>query len=1053
MKKILLAGFFLVTIHFGAWAQERTITGKVTAAEDGSALPGVNVLLKGTTTGTVTDISGNYTLSISESGGTLVFSIVGFKLLETETGTRAVVNVQMTEDSRQLTEVVVTAMGIERAERSLGYSVSAVGAKELTKTKSSSLLNALQGKVPGVNITSASGAPGASTRIIMRGFSSLGGSNQPLFVIDGVPVNNGVVADNDLNGGLDFGNRINDLHTEDIESINILRSASGTTLYGSRAASGVVLITTKNGRRDEMEGPQVAYTTSVTFDTPLKLPTYQNDYGQGFFGERDLLENTSWGPKFDGEDRVWGWVVNNQQQLKPYVALPDNVKDFWDVGTTFNNHISLSNASKESSYYASYGNVNSDGIMPTNADSYNRNTLSLRASTNLLDKMTASGSFNFVSKKNRFVPTGQDQSVYDNVVQTPRDISIIDHKDYNSTFNNLENYYSGYTLNPYYTLNEHGSKSSEERLYGNVMVTYPVNDYIKVSNRFGGDVSNTNVKLWRAITQVDRNDYNDDVGRVVIQDYFNREINNDLMLTFDKNIGGDIFLNVLVGHNINQREFRSSSARVTGLDLPNYFDLSNSSSTPVVDEYSEKRRLIGAYSSVNLSYKDFIFLTLNARNDWSSTLPKENRSFFYPGANVSVDLTGFVPALENIFTLAKVRAGWAKVGKDANPYLINSVFVRGEQTDGYRFLRYPLAGNINSFEVSDRLGNPNLTPEFTTEFEVGTDLRFFNGRARIDATYYDKTITDLIWNVNLSYTSGYSRQTLNLGELTNKGIELLVQASPFVSSDFEWEISFTYTKNNNKLVRLIEGLDQIDLGGTSSLGFVAKPGQPVGLFLGPVALTDDQGRIVVNSQGLPTSAPENQIYANSQNDFMAGIRNNLTYKGISLSFTFDIRHGGYMYSRTSEMMHFTGTAPNTVYNDRQPFIVPNSVVKVDEDDDGNPIYGENTTPIDAGNLYTYWGQSYGGGLFNKRFLVSKTFTKLRELRISYSLPAAILSTTPFTEVEVSLIGRNLFIWTPSDNHYVDPESTTFGNDLAADYGEYSATPTVKSMGINLRVTF
>lgn len=1050
MKKVLLLGLTAVLMLASSelWAQERTVSGIVSSADDGGPLPGVNVVIKGTTNGGVTDVDGKYSVMVPQGSGVLVFTFIGFETQEVEIGMRSTVDVQMNTDVQQLSEVIVTALGIEKEERSLGYAVTSIKNEALTRAQSPNALNALQGKVAGVNITSASGSPGASSRIILRGFSSLGGSNQPLFVVDGVPVNNGVVGDDDLNGGLDFGNRINDLNPEDIESLSILKGASGTTLYGSRAASGVIVITTKKGKAGIKKGAQITVNSSLTLDSPLKLPTFQNEYGQGFFGGVDLLENTSWGAKFDGVDRLWGHVVDNSQQFKPYVAQPDNIKDFWDIGKTYNNSVAISNGDENSNYYLSYGNINADGIMPTDADSYNRNTLSLRGSTTLTNKIKASASLNFVSKNNKFVPTGQDQSVYDNIMQTPRDISIIDHKDYKSLFNNLDNYYSGYTLNPYYVLNEHGANASENRFFGNVALTYPITDHITVTDRFGGDVSSTHAKSWRAITQVSRNDYNDDPGRVIVQDYFNREINNDLMINFNKTFGEDFSLGVLVGHNVNQREYRTSLARVTGLDLPNFYDLSNSPSTPVVDEYYERKRIMGVYSSIDLSYRNFLFLSLNGRNDWSSTLPKENRSFFYPGVNGGVDLAGIIPGIEDIFTLAKIRAGWARVGKDAGPYLINSVFVEGEQFDGFRYLRYPLAGNINAFEVSNRIGNSGLTPEFTTEFEIGGDFRFFNGRVRLDGAYYNRTITDLIWNANLSYATGYSTQTLNLGEITNKGIELLLSVSPVVTNNFTWDVSVNYTRNRNVLVRLAEGLDQVDLGGTGAMAFVGRPGQPLGLFLGPVALLDDQGRTIVNSQGLPTSDPENQIYGNSQYDFMAGLVNNLSYKGISLGFTLDLRQGGLMYSRTAEMMYFAGTAPQTLYNDRQPFIVPNSVVQVAPGE-----YAENTTPVTINTLHTYWGQSFGGGLFNKRFLVSKSFMKLRELSLSYSLPASLLSNTPFGSVQVSLIGRNLFIWTPDDNHFVDPESTTFGNDLEADYGEFSATPTVRSVGANIRLTF
>jgi len=1050
----------LLFLSYKGFAQDRTITGTVTSTEEEGGLPGVTVAVKGKATiGTVTDVEGRYTLSVPEDAETLIFSYIGMVSQEIPIGAQTIIDVALVPDMKQLSEVVVTAIGIEKQERTIGYSMTKIDNAELIKSKSPNTLSSLQGKVAGVNITSASGAPGASSRIILRGFSSLGGSNQPLIVVDGVPINNDVINDasidgtSDLNGGFDFGNRLNDLNPEDIESVNLIKGASGTTLYGSRAASGVLVITTKKGKSGTKKGIEVTATSSVTFDTPLKLPTFQNDYGQGFFGGVDLIENTSWGPKFDGQERPWGYVVNNQQQLKKYEGQPNNLKDFWDVGKTYNSTVSIANGNENSTYYLSYGNIKSDGIMPTDADSYNRNTIALRGSTKLSNKLSASASLNYVAKNSRFVPTGQQQSVYDNVMQTPRDISIVDHKDYKSLFNNLDNYYSGYTLNPYYVLNEHGTSGNEDRFFGNVTLSYPITNYLSATARIGGDVSNSQIKSWRAITEVYRNDYNDDPGRVILNHFFNREINSDLMLTFSKTFNNDLDLNVLVGNNINQRERRITESRVTGLDIPFFYDLSNSSSTPVIDEYFEKRRIVGLYSSVDLSYRNFIFLTLNARNDWSSTLPKENRSFFYPGVNGGVDVSGIFPSLKSIFSLAKIRAGWAQVGRDADPYLIRSVFVKGEQFDGYTYLRYPLAGNINSFERGNNIGNQTLQPEIATETEVGVDLRMFNNRLRLDATYYNRVITDLIWRADLPYSSGYASQTLNLGKITNKGYEILISATPFSSDDFSWDISYNYTRNWNMLNELTDNLDQISLGGTGSIGFVARPGTPLGLFEGPVPLTDNQGRVIVNAQGLPTASSENGIYGSSQYNYLAGVTNNISYKGISLGFTFDIRDGGIMYSRTKEMMYFTGTAPNTTYNDRQPFVVPNSVVQAGTDDNGNPIYVENTTPITYGsNLHTYWGQSYGGGEFGKRFMVSKSFVKLRELSISYSLPTTLLDKTPFGNVQVSLIGRNLFIWTPEENKYIDPESTTFGNDIEADYGEFSATPTVRSMGVNLRIT-
>jgi TonB-dependent SusC/RagA subfamily outer membrane receptor len=367
-KFTILLAFMMFLGVLATHAQKKVISGKVSSTEDGTALPGVTVIVKGTTLGTSTDVDGNYQLSVPEKSTHLVFSFIGKKTLEAEIGSRTVINVSLEDDVMNLDEVVVTAIGITKSEKSLGYSATQVNAEEITKAKVPSVLNSLQGKVAGVNISAASSSPGASTRVISRGFSSLSGSNQVLYVIDGVPIDNTSLGSTDLNGGTDFGNRGNDINPEDIESITFLKGSAGTALYGSRAANGVIVITTKKGKLapagSGKKPAQITFSTSAMFDTPLKLPTFQNEYGEGFFGEPDLLENTSWGPKFDGKDRLWGHVVDNQQRLKPYVALPNNVRDFFDVGQTYTNSISITNANENSSYYFSYSNVNSDGIFP-----------------------------------------------------------------------------------------------------------------------------------------------------------------------------------------------------------------------------------------------------------------------------------------------------------------------------------------------------------------------------------------------------------------------------------------------------------------------------------------------------------------------------------------------------------------------------------------------------------------------------------------------------------------------------------------------------------------
>jgi hypothetical protein len=734
--------------------------------------------------------------------------------------------------------------------------------------------------------------------------------------------------------------------------------------------------------------------------------------------------------------------------------LPNNVRDFFDVGTSFDNSISIANSNEKSSYFFSYSNLNADGIFPTDADSYKRNTLSLRGSSKLENNFTSSGSLTYVKKQNKFVPTGQDQSVYDNIMQTPRDISIVDQEDYKGLWYNLDNYYNGYAANLYYVLNEHGNLFNEDRVFGNIGLDYKFNDWINVSWKIGSDIANSQLKEWRAITDYVRNDYNDDPGRVSEQTFFSREINSDLILNVNRNINEDIEFNGLFGWNVNQRNSKTLFAQVIGLDIPYFYHLSNSSATPSISETTMKRRLYGLYMSADFNYKKYLNLQINARNDWSSTLPENNRSFFYPGFNTALVFTELYPEITPIIPYGKIRLGWAQTGNDANPYLIYSTFTQANYSDGYRGLDWPLGG-INALTVGNTIGNPNLKPEITSEFEIGTDLRFFNNRLGIDFTYYNKITTDLIYPVPLAYSSGYRFQTMNLGEISNKGIEVLLKGVPIKKTNFRWDISVNFSKNNNKLEKLNDALEKVDLGGTSRLGFVAIPGQPLGMFEGAVALTDGQGHIVVDASGLPIADPENKILGSSQYDWMAGVSSSLTYKNWSLSFSIDIRQGGLMYSRTKEIMYFAGTAPATTFNDRQPFIIPNSVQAI-YDNTGNIIgYQENTVPISHENhtLYQYYDQTRGAGLFARQWLIDKSFIKLRQVVLTYTFPKKWLEKTPFGEASFSIIGRNLLLFTPDDNHFIDPELTTFGNDLNADYGEFSAAPTTRSIGASLRITF
>jgi len=1041
-------------------AQDRTIVGKVTASEDGNGLPGVTVAAKGNTTiGTVTDGEGKYSLSVPANVTTLSFSYIGMLTQEVAIDSRSTIDVSLVADTKQLTEVVVTAVGVERSQKALGFATSTVKSIDIVQGRSFSPMNALQGKVAGVVISSASGAPGASTNIFIRGASSIGGNNNPLYVIDGVPMNNSFSSytsdANIVNRSQDFGNRANDVNPDDIETITILKSASATALYGSRAANGVILITTKKGKSGELK---VNYSGSATFTRPLRIPELQEEFGQGWNALADLTQNGSWGPKFDGRNRIWGNVVDNSQQLKPYVALPSNVKDFYSTGTSFMNTLSLSGGTDKVTYYASYGNTAEDGVVPTNADSYKRNTLSFRGAYNG-KKLSVSTSINYVKKDAKAVTTGQGNNgatLYQELIQIPSDISIVDLKDYNNKFNNLDNFYTPYNQNPYFVINENGNNYVDNRVYGNVNLGYKFTDWLSATWRLGSDVSNNVLHDWVAIANFNGpNSTEIDVpGTVFERTRYDREFNSDLILTFNKDLSHKLHLNAFVGHNINQRGFTSQDTYVSNLSVPGFYNLSNSGNPPTATTTQNLRRLYGVYGQAELALNNYLFLTVLARNDWSSTLPKNKNSYFYPGANLSFVFSDAFPGVRNIFSYGKVRASVGQTGRDADPYLITSVYEPASAYLPFGEVKFPLKG-VNAYEVSDVLGNPVLKPELTTEYEFGTELKFLQSRIGIDFTYYNKTTKDLILSVQLPASSGYLTQVRNFGKVQNKGIELRVDLMPIRTDNFTWTLISNWTINRNKVLELTEGIDEYVITNAYDVDFVAKKGKPLGVYKVPKYLTDNAGHVVVNAQGIPVAASDKEEIGDSQNKFVTGLTNQFWYKGISLSFTIDYRDGGKMYSYSKRLYEFVGNSTNTLYNDRQPFVVPNSVKQSGTDDKGEAVYVENDIPVTLNNVTEYFNSATNTPL-QRGHVIDRTYFKLREIVLGYDLPKSVLGNSFIRSLNVSLVGRNLFLWTPASNNIVDPEATTYtggSRNLRSLFGEFAVGPTVGSAGISVRAGF
>ena len=1055
MKKLLFLTAIILLGYSAAMAQ-RNITGKVTDKKDGAPLAGVSVLVKDGNAATQTDMSGNFTLQNVPANAKIVFSYVGYKSIESKLSASGNFDVALEEDARQLNEVIVTAAAVKREAKSLGYATTTINNADLTKGKDRSVLNSLQGKVAGVQITSSSGGVGSSTRIVFRGGTSLTGNNQALIVVDGIPIDNsniepgdpnvaGNVNDQGLNNQVDAGNRGNDINPEDVESVTLLKGPAAAALYGTRAANGALIITTKSGKSLKGKRSEIIVSSSYNFESILRLPEYQNEFGQGGQKLPDSRENFSWGPKFDGKVRPWGQQVGDSQRVKPYVGLPDNVKEFFDLGGVLTNNVSFAQNNDRNSYYLSLNNVDQKGVMP--GTKYKRYAVKLSGTADITDKIYSSATINYIRSKGDLSVQGQGNSPYDQVLQTPRDISLLELKDYKNKYNDLDGYYGAYTVNPWYLLGEDSYTSVMDRVLGNLQVGYKPLSWLDISFRVGTDVSNdkrVQIESKRSPDPDGQNAARQFDGRYSETSLGIRELTTDLIAIGKRQLTNDLSLSVLVGHNIRQRTTSVQFSEINSLTIPFYYNLANSAQPPKTANSNTKRRLHGVYTDINFGYKNFLYLGLTGRNDWSSTLPESKNNFFYPSVNSSFIISEAFN-LPKAISYAKIRAGAAQVGNDAAPYLLQSVFLKGSIDDGQLNSQVDLPLNgIAGFTQSGNIGNPDLKPEITTSYEVGLEFGLFNNRLNFEGTVYSNRSKNQIITVPIAPTTGFTTLTLNAGLITNKGVELLLRGTPVRGRDFSWEVTGTFTKNKNKVVELYPGTTQLGIGGFAGGALVAEVGQPYGAFFGAGFLRSPEGNIVVDPvTGYPVTEPQARIHGNIQPDFLAGLNNSFSYKGFSLSFLFDARKGGVFFSRTKSLQEFLGTDPRTTYNDRDPFVIPGSVT---QRADGK--FDPNTTPVQNADIYWYAFSSPTA----MEHLVDASFIKLREASLSYRLPKEWLKKTKINGITVGFSGRNLWLWTPDENTYSDPEASSFGTGNLQGY-EYGTIPSIRNYGVNVRVVF
>lgn len=1054
------------------FAQERTVSGIV---KDNANLPipGASVLIKGTRNGTQTNFDGKYSIKVAPDQ-TLVISFIGMKTQEVKANATTI-NVSLANSATELEGVTVTtAMGIKKQKRSLGYATASVGAKDLTDVANVNVFESLSGKVAGVDISTPA-QTGAASKVIIRGFNSLS-NNSPLYVVDGTPINNsnnggGTSADGKSTNStrsFDAGNGVSDLDPNNIESMSILKGAAASALYGSRAANGVILITTKSSKNKSKIS--VDFLTSSDFTQVSRVPHLQNDFGQGWYNESysdwgaganskntASNENGSWGARYNGELRPWGAIVNGVQQYKRYEAQPDNIKDFYKTGTTFTNSVRLSGGGENSNFSLNVSGVNSDGVFPTKADAYDRNTLGLNAGITG-KKLSVRTSINYISKDQNVVNTGQGSSTEGGTVaqalaQTPRDINIVGLQDYvNNPYNSPSNFYSPYVNNPYWELQENATNIKGNRVFGNVNFGYKLTDKLTANYQIGGDYRNEKIKSYGAIMNFTPGSASADAGKAAVvggvteKTAENIEMDTNFNLTYATEINEDFNLNAMVGFNTNQRSGSSLRASVTNLDIPNFYELSNSILPPTVSQDDNLRRSLGVFASIEASYKNRLFATITGRNDWTSTLPKGNNSYFYPSLNVSY------VAVDMPDSFLKLRAGIAAIGNDTGYYQTGNSMIPANAALGFGNIMLPIGG-VNGYEFSGNLGNPNLKPERTNEFEIGFESNFYQKRVNLDLSVYNKRTNDLLFSRPLAASSGFSSQTDNILDLQNRGIEIVLNLVPVRTADFQWDFTTTFTKNISEVLDIAYGLDKLTLASMYGVNFTAQKGEPLGVFTAFAPKTTADGRpIVVASTGYYDYDKNNQTnVGTSQRDFVMGLKNNLRYKNFTLGASLDWKQGGEMYSYTKRINEFAGNGIETAYNGRNTYIIPNSVVEV-KDASGNITYAENTTPMSTTKITSYWNTSSNPAV-EAGHIIDKTFVRLRDVVLSYNVPTAFVQKLKLANASISLYGKNLVMWTPDSNPYVDPELSTYGDGLLSEAGEFATNPAQRSYGASFKVTF
>ena len=1060
----------------------QTVRGVVTSRDDGELLIGVNILVKGSSSGVITELDGSYEINVPSSESILVFSYTGFESQEVVVGSQTAINIVLETNAIDLENVVVTAIGITANKKNLGYSIQSVKADDVQNSGETNLVAALAGKAAGVQVTSSGGVAGAAAQIRIRGNKTIIGNNAPLFVVDGIPIDNSTFttadspedAVSDLgSGGVNNSNRAIDLNPDDIASMTVLKGPAATALYGIRAANGAIVVTTKRGSNTGGK-PTVKISTSITFDEVNRLPELQTTYAQGnpdangvptFAGPMTgSFTGFSWGPRiadlrYADEASIWdpnGLIVHmsDPRATSRVANAYDNAGEFFETAITNNNYVSVSGGSESVNYYLSGGHMYQTGIIPNTK--FNRTSFKATVGSTISDKLKATLSASYVKSGGLRAQNGSNTSgVMLGLLRTTPTFDNRNGVDPGSDplayqfENGLPRAYRGLLGsraiydNPYWTIYKNFMTDDVNRFMGFAQLDYEVIKGLTLHSRLGTDTYSDFRKFRNEIGSGTL-----PAGQVVNHAINSRDLNLDLYGTFNRELSKDLRLDATLGWNLYRNNVDNRREDGQGLASRDFFNAASANSFSVVERPTD-RRLYGLYGDLRFAYKDELFLNLTGRNDWSSTLPQKNNSFFYPAVALGWDVTKTLDISGNTLSYFKLRASYGRVGNDAPFGLTTTGFAQARVRDGWTSpngVIFPALGT-NSFIPDGTLGNEELRPEFTTTIEVGADLRFFDSRLVADITYYHALSEDVINLVDISRSTGFTQRAINTGEIENQGIEAVLSGEVIRRNDFSYSVGLNFNAYTSVVNKIAPGLNviTIDPFGTQRI----QVGESYGIFHGTRFLRDDQGRMVIDPKdGMPLQDPVDGKVGDPNPDWTLGFRNSITYRDFSLSFLFDIKQGGDVYNGTSGVLNNFGVGIETL--DRNDLVVFPGVLA---DENGNPTSTINTIEVVKGGTDggTNFYQNYGFVNLDELTVQDGSYIRLRDINLSYSLPSRIFENSAIKGMNVTLNARNVFLIT--DYTGIDPE-TNLTSDASNVFGyDYFNNPNTRSYGAKVNISF